>query len=92
MRHDKGIGICNQILSLLKEVSFGVFHFEMGLLFWTTQLLNAILFNTEALFSITEKHVLLLENCDNYFMSSLFNVEIGTLIESFFLLKHQRSR
>ena len=83
MRHNKGIGICNQILSVLKEVSFGVFHFEMGLLFRTTQLLNGILFNTEALFSITEKHVLLLEDCDKYLMRSLFNAEMGNPIESF---------
>ena len=45
MRHDKGIGICNDILSILKEVSFGVYHFEMELLFRTSQLLNGILFN-----------------------------------------------
>ena len=38
MRHDKGTGICNDILSILKEVSFGVYHFEMGLLFRTSQL------------------------------------------------------
>ena len=31
-RHDKGIGIYNQILSMLKEVSFGAYHFEMGIL------------------------------------------------------------
>ena len=85
MRHDKGIGISNQIMSTLKEVSFGVFHFEMGLLFRTTQLINGILFNTEALFSITEKHILLLEDCDKYLMRSLFNAEMGTPIESFFI-------
>jgi hypothetical protein len=85
MRHDKGIGICNDILSILKEVSFGIYHFEMGLLFRTSQLINGILFNTEALFSITEKHVLLLENCDKYLMRSLFNVESGTPIESLFI-------
>ena len=64
MRHDKGIGISNDILSILKEVSFGVYHFQMGLLFRTSQLLNGILFNTEALFSITEKQILYLEECD----------------------------
>ena len=85
MRHDKGIGICNDILSILKEVSFGVYHFEMGLLFRTSQLLNGILFNTEALFSITDKYVLLLEDCDKYLLRSLFNAEMGTPIESLFM-------
>ena len=85
MRHDKGIGICNDIMSILKEVSFGVYHFEMGLLFRTSKLLNGILFNTEVLFSMTEKHILSLEECDKYLMRSLFNTEMGTPIESFFI-------
>ena len=85
MRHDKGLGIANQILSILKEVSFGVFHFEMGLLFRTSLLLNGILFNTEVLFSMTEKHISVLEDCDKYLLRSLFNAEMGTPIESLFI-------
>jgi hypothetical protein len=57
----------------------------MGLLFRTSQLINGILFNTEAMFSITDKHVDLLEDCDKYLMRSLFNAEIGTPIESLFI-------
>ena len=40
MRNDKGIGIANGIISMLKEVSFGVYHFEMGILFRTSLLIN----------------------------------------------------
>ena len=72
-------------MSILKEVSFGVYHFEMGLLFRTSKLLNGILFNTEVLFSMTEKHILLLEECNKYIMRSLFNTEMGKPIESFFI-------
>ena len=57
----------------------------MGLLFRTSQLLNGILFNTEALFSITDEHVLLLEDCDKYLLRSPFNAEMGTPIESLFI-------
>ena len=32
-RYNKGIGIVNQILSILKEISFGEFYFEMSILF-----------------------------------------------------------
>ena len=31
MRHDKCLGLVNQIISILKEISFGRYHFEMGL-------------------------------------------------------------
>ena len=36
MRNDKGIGIANGIISMLKEVSFSVYHFEMRILFRTS--------------------------------------------------------
>ena len=56
MRHDNVIGISNQIMSIFKEVSFGMFHFEMGPLFRSSLLVNGILFNTEAIHNITEKY------------------------------------
>ena len=85
MRHDKGMGIANKILSTLQEVSFGVYHFEMGLLFRTSELLNGILFNTEALFAMTDKHIEQLEECDKYLLRGLFNAAGGTPLESLFI-------
>ena len=85
MRCDKGIGISNQILSTLKEVSFGTYYFEMAMLFRTSQLVNGILFNTEAMFSIKEKHLSLLEESDKYLMRSLFDTEMCTPIEGYYI-------
>ena len=85
MRHDKGLGIANQILSILKEVSFGVYHFEMGLLFRTSLLLNGILFNTETMFSVTEKHLKLLEDCDKYLLRSLLNAVHSKPVETLYI-------
>ena len=85
MRCDKGIGISNQILSTLKEVSFGTYYFEMAMLFRTSQLVNGILYNTEAMFSIKEKHLTLLEESDKYLMRSLFDTELCTPIEGFYI-------
>ena len=42
-RYNKGIGIVNQILGILKEISFGQFYFEMALLFRQSMLLSSIL-------------------------------------------------
>ena len=85
MRHDKGMGIINQIMSILKEVSIGMHHFDIGMLLRTTMLINGILFNTEALFCIQQKHIDLLEECDKVFMRRLFDSEQGTPVESFYL-------
>ena len=57
MRREKGISIANQIISSLKEVAFGVYIFKMAMLFRTSQLASGILYNTEAMFGIKDKHV-----------------------------------
>ena len=85
MRHDKGLGIVNQIISILKEVSFGMFYFEIGLLMRISMLVNGILFNTEAMFSVQQRHIDQLEDCDRIFMRKLFDSGHGTPIESFYI-------
>ena len=57
----------------------------MGILFRTSLLLNGILFNTEALFSLSDSHIESLEECDKYLMRQLFNVKISAPIESLFI-------
>ena len=85
MRQDKGLGISNQIMSILKEISFGQYYFEIGLLLRTSLLLNGILYNTEVLHNLKQKHIDQLEECDKLFMRRLFEAEQGTPIESFYL-------
>ena len=55
MRHDKGMGVINQIMSILKEVCFGFHYLQMGLLFRNSLLINGILFNTEELQKMNDK-------------------------------------
>ena len=85
MRHAKGTGINNQIISIIKEVSFGFYYFEMGLLFRNSMLINGIMFNLEVVHNLTPKHVDILEECDKMFMRNLFESEAGTPIEAFFI-------
>ena len=75
----------NGIISMLKEVSVGVYHFEMGILFRTSLLINGILFNTEAMLSLTDKHISLLEESDKYLLRQLFETDMGTPIESLYI-------
>ena len=51
----------------------------------TSMHINGILYNTEALTSISSRHIDMLEECDKVFMRRLFDAEQGTPIESFFL-------
>ena len=52
-RFKKGIGIINEIMSILKEVSFGYHYFEIGILFRNSKLINGIMCSIEALYGLT---------------------------------------
>ena len=84
-RYKKGIGMVNQIMSILKEISVGPYFFEMALLFRSSMLLNGILFSTEALIGISEKHIKMLEDCDLMLMRQIFQTPVGTPKESFYI-------
>ena len=85
MIHDKGMGIVNSILSILKEISFGRYYFNIGMMLRTSMLVNGILFSTEALSNISQSNINLLEECDKKLMRKLFEAEQGTPIEAFYL-------
>ena len=56
-RYNKGIGITNKIIGLLKEISFGHFYFEMAVLFRQSQLVNSILCNSEVVYGLIKAHI-----------------------------------
>ena len=62
-RYNKGIGIVNQISSILKEISFGHNYFEM---FRQSMLVNSILCNSEVLYGLNKSHIEKLESVDTY--------------------------
>ena len=83
-RYNKGVGIVNQIIGLLKEVSFGHYYFEMALLFRNSMLINGILCSVDALYGITNTHIEQLEQCDRMLMRKLFSSVSTTAIEAYY--------
>ena len=84
-RCNKSIGIINEIMGTLKEVSFGHYYFEIGLLFRNSKLINGMLCSVEALYGLNITHIEKLEKCDHDFFRHLFKSGAGTPIESFYL-------
>ena len=80
-RCDKGQGIINQSVSMLQEVSFGYYYFEIALMFRNSMFLNG----SEALYGIKNEHIEMLEKCDRAFMRRVFDCPISTPIESYYL-------
>ena len=85
MRHDKGLGIINYIMSILKEISFGQFYFEIAMMLRTSMLVNGLLFSIEAINSLSTNHINLLEDCDKKLIRRIFEAEQGTPVETFYL-------
>ena len=84
-RQNKGYGYVNQILSMLKEISFGVYYFSMAMMFRTTILINGMLCSSEALYGITNPHIAQLESVDNMLFKSAFQSPSTTPIAAYFL-------
>ena len=84
-RYNKGIELVNQIISILKEVSFGFYHFEMAFLFRSSMLVNGIMCSIEALYGLKSSHIEQLEQCDRMFMRKLFGSVSSTAVEAFYL-------
>ena len=75
----------NQILSMLKEISFGFYYFEMAMLFRTTILINGMLCSSEALHGITNSHINQLESVDTMFFKTIFSTPGSTPAAAFYL-------
>ena len=84
-RFSKGIGIVNQIITLLKEVHFGKHYFEMAILFRNSMLVNSVLCSIESLYGLKKSHIEKLESCDKYLMRKLFNSVSTTAVEAYYL-------
>ena len=85
MRYSKGLGIINSVMSILKEISFGIYYYEVALLLRNSLFINGILFNVEALVNLKPKHIKSLESCDFKLMQSLFLSPVSTPHEAYFI-------
>ena len=63
-RHDIGIGIVAQIMSLLDQVTLGEHYFETAMLLREAFLVNGVLFGVEAFHNVTKDDVKQLEAVD----------------------------
>ena len=84
-RQKKGNGYVNQILSMLKEVSFGFSYFNMAMLFRSSMLINGMLCSIEAVHGITKPHVDMLESCDKDLFRNIFKSPCTTPTAAYFL-------
>ena len=70
---------------MLKEISFGVYYFNMAMMFRTTILVNGMLSSSEALYGIKNTHIEQLESIDTMLFKSVFQSPFSTPIAAYYL-------
>ena len=84
-RYNKGIGYTNNIISILKEITFGHYFFEQAMLFRNAKFINGTLCSIEALHGLTLSQIEKLEKCDHILMRKIFDSPVSTPTESFYI-------
>ena len=72
-RSQKALGIISQINSILSNVRFGSFHFDIAFVLIDALCVNSILVNSEVWHNVQQKHVLSLEQSDLNLMKKILN-------------------
>ena len=84
-RVSKGIGIINNIFSLLENIVFGNHYFEIALLLRESMLVNGILTNAEVWYNLNKSEIEKIESLDRLFFRRLLSVPQTTPKEAFYL-------
>ena len=77
-RKDKSKGIIKQIMSILEEICFGQFYFEVALILRDSLFLSSILVNSEAWYDVTETEVEILEQADEELLRRILETPVST--------------
>ena len=73
-RRAKGMGIIDQISSMLTEICFGPYQLEVALHFRNSLLLNGFLTNSEAWYGVTSQEITYLEQVDELYLRKILEV------------------
>ena len=84
-RQNKDLGCCNEILVILKEITFGRHYFEIALTLRNAKLINGMLCSIESLYGLTSSHIEQLEKVDKLSFKKIFNAVSSTPTEAFYL-------
>ena len=85
LRRSKGIGICNEIVSILHEMCLGPHYFIVAMLLRQALLISVLLFNSETWLRLTKDSIKKLESVDLMLLRKLLKTPISTPKASLYL-------
>ena len=84
-RKAKASGAVKQILSILDEICFGPFFFEIAMVLRNSLLVNSLLTNSEAWYGLTKQDIDTLESADLLLLRRIFEVPFSCPKEMLYL-------
>ena len=77
-RKAKAVGIVHSIMSILQDICFGPFHFEVAVMLRDSLFINSVLVNSEAWYGLTENEVTELEKEDEQLLRKVLEAPSKT--------------
>ena len=77
-RSSKGLGVINQIMSILEKTYYGKYFFEVAMVLRESLFLSSLLLNSEAWVNYTDKDVRILEQCDEILLTKILDCDANS--------------
>ena len=84
-RVNKGVGISNQIMSILEEIYFGPYYFEVAIMLRNSLFISSLLSNSEAWYNLTREDIDKLEQADEILLRRILQCPFSTPKEMLYL-------
>ena len=92
-KHDKtiesrvssGLGQISALITILNEVSFGQYYYQMGTILRSTLVMSSMLLNSEAWVNLLEQNISDLEATDRILLRRVLNAPLSTGIPALYL-------
>ena len=84
-RANKGIGTVSQIMSMLRQVSLGMYHMEIALIFRDSMLVSQMLFSSEIWLNLKPNQKAKLTTTDELYFQKIFSLKRTVAKESIYL-------
>ena len=81
----KGNGTINQIMSILEDICFGKYFFEVAVILRNSLFINSLIFNSEAWYNVTKSDLDELEKADEELLRKILECPLSTPKEMLYL-------
>ena len=84
-RKDKAVGVVTQIMSILEEICFGMYYFEVAVILRNSLLISSLLSNSESWYNLKNEEIVILEKVDEMLLRKVLECPAKTPKEMLYL-------